>query len=158
MKYLKRYEQYDAFDNASGLSFWGDIGGGVLPICKKTKRILLPFRSIYVNEGNTYGVWGGKLDDDEHIEQTVKREFNEETGHDLVGELTPVFVFKTNGFEYYNFIGVVNEEFKPILNWETESYEWVTFDEMIEIEPKHFGLRSLLNDKKSIDVILNILK
>jgi 8-oxo-dGTP pyrophosphatase MutT (NUDIX family) len=146
-------ENYDSFDNASGLNFWGDIAGGVLPICVKTKRVLLPYRSIYVNEGNTYGLWGGKLDDDENIEETVRREFLEETRNDIDMDLIPAYVFKTEGFQYHNFIGIVDEEFEPRLNWETESYKWVSYDELMNIQPKHFGLEKLLNDTDSLIII-----
>lgn len=53
----------------------------------------------------------------------------------------------------YNFIGILDEEFNPILDWETKDYKWCSFDEMIKLEPKHFGLKLLLEDKKSLNLI-----
>jgi 8-oxo-dGTP pyrophosphatase MutT (NUDIX family) len=157
---MKNYKQflenlgsgaYASFANDSGENFWGNVGGGVLPICTETKRILLPFRSGYVNEPHCFGVWGGKIDEEygqteDDIMDVVKREFMEESGYDSEIKLIPAYIFKTsnNSFTYYNFIGLLDEEFDPELNWETESYKWVTFDEMIEIKPKHFGLVGLL--------------
>jgi 8-oxo-dGTP pyrophosphatase MutT (NUDIX family) len=144
---------YDTYNNDMNKNFWGNIGAGVLPISKETKKILLSYRSKFVNEPNTWGVWGGKLDDNENIESTVKREFIEETNYSKNIELISAYVFKTEGFEYHNFIGIVEEEFTPILNWETEDYLWVSFDELLNIEPKHFGLEKLLNDEYSINII-----
>ena len=49
MKYLKLFEEAE---------YWGKKGAGILPICKETKRLLVPFRSGYVLEPHTWGVWG----------------------------------------------------------------------------------------------------
>ncbi|NPV13062.1 MAG: NUDIX hydrolase [Ignavibacteria bacterium] len=127
---------------------------------KKTKRILLNYRSKYVNEPYTWGIYGGKLDSDEDIINTVKREFLEESGYDGQIDLIPAYVFRSvNGtFEYHNFIGVINDEFEPELDWESEGYKWVTFDELLSIKPKHFGLEELLADSQSIQTIKNIIK
>lgn len=151
---------YALFANTSGDKFWGDVGGGVLPICEKTKRILLNYRSKYVNEPHTWGIYGGKLDSDENIISTVKREFLEESGYDSQIDLIPVYVFKsTNGtFEYHNFIGIINDEFEPDMDWESEGFKWVTLDELMTIEPKHFGLEGLLNDQDSLEKIKSIVK
>jgi len=151
---------YASFDNKSGENFWGNIAGGVIPICTKTGRILLPYRSKYVNEPHTWGVWGGKIDEEDgqgesDIEDVVKREFMEEGGFDGNIELIPAFIFRTPNktFTYYNFIGLLDHEHQPELDWETESYRWVTFQEMMNINPKHFGLQGVLNDPKSIQII-----
>ena len=140
-----------SFTNDAGDSFWGNVGGGVLPICTETKRILLPYRSAYVNEPHTWGVWGGKIDEEygqseDDIMDVVKREFTEESGYDGHIELITAYIFETSNksFKYFNFIGLLSEEFEPELNWETESYKWVTFDELLKIKSKHFGLIGLL--------------
>jgi hypothetical protein len=52
----------------------------------------------------------------------------------------------------------INDEFEPELDWESEGYKWVTFDELMEIEPKHFGLEGLLADSQSLETIKNIVK
>ena len=173
-----RYEQGGGvFSNRSGENFWGNIGGGVLPVCTKTKRILVPLRSRYVNEPNQIGVWGGKADEEEGenelgIVNVVKREFREETGYNGEIELIPAYIYQTpsKSFTYYNFIGLVEEEFTPLLDWETKNAKWITLEELVKYEDfiiidfgygtnkyyKHFGLMSLLNDKNSMDLLTNI--
>jgi 8-oxo-dGTP pyrophosphatase MutT (NUDIX family) len=143
--------------------FWGNIGGGVLPICTTTNRILLPLRSDEVLEGGTWGVWGGKIDEEDDetesdIEDVVKREFEEESRYNGHIELIPSYVFKTsnNRFTYYNFIGLIDHEYVPQMNWETQDFRWVTLDELLEIEPKHYGLVELLkNDLETIKKYCN---
>lgn len=152
MRTLKTFEDFSMYDNDAGKPFWGNVGAGVLPI-SPSGRILVALRSQYINEPNTWGVWGGKLDNDEDIQKACKREFIEETNylHDI--KLIPAYVFKTEGFEYHNFIGIVEQEFEPTLDWETQNYKWCTFNELLELEPKHFGLENLLNDEKSLKLI-----
>ena len=154
---LRLLESYEIFTNTAGDDFWGDIGGGVLAISKSSGRILMALRSAYVNEPNTWGVVGGALDDpNEDMMETVKREFEEETGYRKQLKLFPAYVFKTptGSFEYHNFIGLVNEEFVPKKDWETELFQWMSFDEMMKLKPKHhFGLTGLLKDSKSLNII-----
>lgn len=155
MKHVKKFENYDAYDNDSGDTFWGNIGAGILCISKSTNRILVALRSKYVNEPLTYGVIGGKIDeeDGETIQQAALREFEEETGFNNHINLIPSHIFETpNGsFKYYNFIGLIQQEFQPELCWETESYKWVTFEELLSLQDKHFGLETLLkNDLNTI--------
>lgn len=163
MKHIKKYENfgsgnYASFDNSTGENFWGDIAGGVLPICKKTKRILLNLRSKYVNEPLTYNLFGGKLDGDENVIDAVKREFLEESGYEKNIELIPAFIFKSpGGFQYHNFIGIIDDEFEPDLNWESAGFKWVNFDELLSIKPKHPGLKLLLKDEKSLNIINQLI-
>lgn len=129
---------------------WGKVGAGILPYCKKTKRFLISLRSPYVLEPGTWGLWGGKLDDVDtnNIIFTAKREFKEETGYNGKIDVIPSYIYKETDFIYYNFIGIVKNEFKPHLNWESQNYKWVTLEELLEIEPKHFGLEKLINNEK----------
>lgn len=171
MKHFKTFNEmigsgnYASYHNKSGEKFWGNTGGGCLPLSRITGRILLAYRSMYVNEPHTFNLWGGKIDEEDgqsenEIEDVVKREFMEESGYDGNIELIPAYIFETpnKSFKYYNFIGLVDEEFEPTLDWETESFRWVTFDEMMSIKPKHFGLRGLLNDMKSLSIIKKYAK
>lgn len=157
MKYIKKFE---SFTHTNGKTFWGSIGAGIIPVCTETKRILLGFRSSEVMEPHTWGGFGGKLDIDEGIDENIKeaslRELQEET--EYVGDITLInaFVYKHGNFEYHNFFGIVPNEFEPILNWENEKYEWFTYDELIDLKNKHFGLVSLL--KESDKLLRKILK
>ena len=139
--------------------FWGSVGAGVLPICRSTGRALIAYRSGYVQEPNTWGVWGGKLDLEngdetvDDVEIAARREFREEANYSGQLQLIPSFVFRSRGgnFVYHNFVGIVNEEFEPELDWETEDYRWLTWDELTKLKRKHFGLDELLrNDSETI--------
>lgn len=146
MRKLLSETDYSLYTNTKGGKFWGNSGAGVLPICVNTGKILVPLRSKYVNEPRTYGIFGGKTDNDETPEHAAKRELVEEAGYHGNYKLIPAYVYKSsdNTFTYYNFIGLVEEEFKPILDWETEAAQWITFEELINLKPKHFGLESLI--------------
>ena len=159
MKNIKTYEsfnegEYDTFQNSNGKAFWGDYGAGVLTICTSTGRILVALRSEYVNEPRTWGIFGGMIDDKREQnkpELAAKREMREETGLDSDFKVIPAYVYKTDGFQYHNFIGLVDEEFKASLDWENEDSKWVTLAELKRLSPKHFGLEALI--KNSMDII-----
>lgn len=134
-----------------------NIGAGILPISLKTKRILIAFRSDYVDTPNTWSTWGGSIDIDEENEnepnKIALREFKEETGFNGQINLMPSYIHKTlnNFFTYYNFIGLLDDEFTPQLDWENDYYKWVTLTELLEIQNKHYGLNLLLkNDIETI--------
>ena len=143
-QYLTETEEPDVF--------WGSVGAGILPICRSTGRLLIAHRSRYVQEPNTWGIWGGKLDleEDEEtlddIETAAEREFYEEAGYDGDLELIPSFVYRAPGgnFEYHNFIGIIDEEFSPRLDWENKGFRWMTYEELLKLKNKHFGLELLL--------------
>jgi 8-oxo-dGTP pyrophosphatase MutT (NUDIX family) len=143
MRYLKIFESY-----------WGTIGAGIVPFCVNTKRFLIGLRSGYVMEPHTYGGFGGKLDIDEGVDETIeiaaKRELSEETGYYEEIELLKGYIFKDNNFEYHNFIGIVDEEFKPRLNWENDKAIWITYQELLELDRKHFGLERFLKESKDL--------
>lgn len=139
----------ESFTNTHGEKFWGNIAAGILPIAKDTGRILVNHRSEYVNEPNTWGVWGGALKQGESPRQGALTEFQEETEFNDDIQLIPSYVFKKerNGeivFEYHNFIGLLDSEFEPSLDWESQGYKWLTYSELLELPNKHFGLQTLL--------------
>lgn len=150
--------------------YWGTAGAGIIPVARDTGRFLISLRSRHVNEPNTWGTIGGKLDpiepqydeedwefeDDPELEDpedAALREFEEETCSRQQPDLVPLLVFRDDevGFMYYNFLGVVPHEFEPCVNWETERWRWLTFDELVDLEPKHFGLESVLGDSESAE-------
>jgi len=143
------------YDNESGGKFWGNSAAGILVYCKSTKRFLLDLRSEEVNEPNTIGIFGGKIESDDNEKSTAKREFIEETG--FVGDIDiyDAYIFYADGFVYYNFVGVIDHEFEPDLSWESKDYLWLNYEELLEIEPKHPGLKLLLDDNDSISIIKN---
>lgn len=130
--------------------YWGKAGAGVLPIAKDTGRVLVPLRSRYVNEPNTFGVWGGAVDPGESPKAAAKREFAEETGYRGTMKMVPAYTFKDGDFSYHNFIGLLDSEFEPRLDWENDDYKWLTFDELLKLRPKHFGLEGLIKNSKAL--------
>lgn len=138
------------FDNDSGERFWGNKGAGVLPFCSSTKRFLINHRSGYVNEPHTWGVWGGAIDSNEQPRQAVLRELREEAGYTGHIELIDAYIFRSSGggFTFYNFIGIVDEEFEPELDWESQGFEWIGYDDLLNKDNLHFGLESLLDNNR----------
>jgi hypothetical protein len=134
--------------------FWGKAGAGIMPLALSTGRILLPFRSRYVEQPHTWGgTWGGAIDSKEDPATAAKREFQEESNYYGNIKIIPLYVFEDSksNFKYYNFLGLVPDEFDPQLNWETEDADWFTLDNLPS--PIHFGLKGILNDPKSQKII-----
>ena len=173
------YDEDSTYTNDSGEYFFGNVGAGILPISSVTGRILLNYRSSSVNEPHTMGVWGGAVEEseDEKIKEAAKREFGEETGYNGPITLEKAYKYESDGggFTYYNFIGIVGNEFYPLLDWESDGYKWVTLDELLNwswkwdesdlkrfgvkgTSPIHFGLSSLLSDAKSLSIIKKYAK
>ena len=125
--------------------FWGSKAAGAIFLARDTGRILLPFRSGDVQEPHTWGVWGGAIDEGEDPAQAVEREIKEESGYRGRLQLVPLYVFRKGTFAYHNFLAIVDTEFTPRLNWETEAFKWVEFGDWPS--PLHFGLATLI--KKS---------
>lgn len=136
--------------------FWGKQGAGCIILAKNTKRILLPLRSNAVEQPNTWGTWGGAIDSNEDPQEAAKREVKEEAGYDGNVKMIPLSIFQKNTFKYYNFLAIVEDEFQPNLNWETQSYDWFDFENWPH--PLHFGLVWLLQrDSEKIKDIINTL-
>lgn len=132
--------------------FWGRAGAGCIILALETGRILLPKRSEFVEQPHTWGVWGGAIDPNEDPAEAAQREAHEEAGANI-HQMIPLYVFHDakSGFRYYNFLGLVDKEFTPNLNWETEGYSWVNFGDWPK--PLHFGLKALLSDSASAEKI-----
>jgi len=144
--------------NPSGEKFWGAAGAGILPICPKTGRFLLGKRSRAVNEPNTWGLFGGAMDKGEDPMQAARRELIEELGYRGPVKIHKAFVFTSpgGGFVYHNFLGVVEDEFVPKLDWENSRAEWLTMRQAEKIKGRwHFGFEALV--MKSRNAITKLL-
>ena len=143
-------------DSLNKTGFWGKAGAGAIIIARSTGRLLIPKRSPYVEQPNTWGVWGGAIDPNENPKEAARREIAEECGYTGKIELFPLYVFHaaTSDFKYFNFLGVVDDEFTPRLDWETSEAEW--FDLTRLPSPLHFGLKAVLNDTDSLNIIQKI--
>jgi 8-oxo-dGTP pyrophosphatase MutT (NUDIX family) len=133
--------------------FFGSQAGGVLIYCKTTNRVLLLLRSPFVLEPFTWSTVSGKVEGDEQIEETVRRETYEETGYQLK-TLHPSYVFVRPNFKFFNFISIVEQEFEPQLDWENIDYLWTSLDNLPE--NLHFGLVELLKHGKIEETVKQI--
>ena len=132
--------------------FWGKRGAGCLFQAIDTGRICIAHRSQYVEESGTWGTWGGAIDGSETPENAAKREVREEAGYSGKMKLLPMYIFKhPSGFTYYNFLALVETEFKPVLDWETQGYAWVEYGQWPN--PMHPGLKLLLADGASSELM-----
>lgn len=147
----------DDYDNESGhadalarTGYWGEMAAGMLFLAKDTGRIGIAKRSEHVLEPDTYGTMGGAGNPGESPEQVAIREgCKEEAGYEGKVEMIPLAVFEHHsGFKYFNFLGVVDKEFEPDLNWENSSFSWVdTLDNLPT--PLHPGMHFLLANSRN---------
>lgn len=102
-------------------------GAGALFYCPETENFLILLRSDDGDDGNCWCGLGGGRDDNEPLEMTVRRESFEEAGLpiDHPMELRRVgTIHHPDGFKFTNYLGLVNEEFLPVLNDEHKGYQW----------------------------------
>jgi 8-oxo-dGTP pyrophosphatase MutT (NUDIX family) len=128
--------------------FWGSRGAGVLALASDTGKWLVALRSRNVSSPHTWGVIGGKIDDeDSNPQDAAMREFMEETGYHGAMMMQPAYIYQANNFKYHNFVAlIVKDRWEPQLNWETEEFAWLTHEELLALNPKHFGLDALLKN------------
>lgn len=125
--------------------FWGKQAAGCIFMARDTGRFLIAHRSPYVQEPNTWGTWGGAIDSNEDPEQAVRREVQEEAGYHGPLLLKHLWTFKhPSGFQYHNYLAIVQNEFEPKLDWETQGYAWVEKGQWPQ--PLHPGLAGLLKN------------
>jgi 8-oxo-dGTP pyrophosphatase MutT (NUDIX family) len=126
---------------------WGRRAAGFLIFAKDTGRMLLTLRSGGVVEPHTWGLPGGRCEEEDTDERDCAiREFLEETHcpETVTGPSEPIYVFREPGFAYHNFIGYVEHEFKPVLDWENDDFGW--FAPGVLPSPLHFGTRQLFEE------------
>ena len=139
-------------DNVEG--FFGKIGAGCLFLGLSSGNVLIGKRSEEVMEPGTWGTWGGKVDDGENPVEALERELREECGFNKQADYIGVCVFREGEFEYHNYLVIVNQEFQPTLNDETDDFEWTSIDNLPQ--PLHFGLEDALNYYKlAVRKVLN---
>lgn len=136
--------------------FWGRAAAGAIVLARSTSRLLIAHRAEGTLQAGTWGTWGGAVDAGETPEQTVARELHEEAGYHGDLETHELMVFEHDtGFRYSNFLAVVDEEFAPVLNWETQACGWFDFGRWPS--PLHFGLEQLLEHEPSRETIQRLI-
>jgi len=143
-----------------------NVGGGIMPICTTTGNILLGRRSDRVSESGTWSIWGGRLDiptaneiNPINIKNKVIEVFEDMTKYNKFEDIIPSYVYETkeNNFKWFNFLGLVDEEFEPMNDWRVIEYKWMTMDEIRSLgrDALHFGLQLLFdNDSDTIRPLL----
>ena len=132
--------------------FWGRRGAGCIIMAQDTGRFCIAHRSSRVEQPGTWGTWGGAIDEGEDPAQAVRRELAEEAGYTGAMKLVPLYVFKhRTGFTYYNFLAIVEQEFRPKLDWETQGWDWVEYGAWPN--PLHPGLKAVLSDPHSVEAM-----
>lgn len=122
--------------------FWGREGAGALLVARGTGRVFLVLRSAKVRNPGTWGLPGGALEEGESPRQGAARELREEVGYGGRLDLRPGHVFTAPDFTYHNFVGLVGDEFEPVLNWESADAGWFDLDALPA--PLHFGVQEFL--------------
>jgi len=142
---------------AQDTGFWGRAAAGGLFLARDTGRLLFAHRSSQVFEPNTWGIWGGAIDQGEDPKEAARREAQEEAGITVrPDDIIPLYVFKhPSGFQYFNFLILVDREFEPRPSpehsWETQGYDWVEFGDWPT--PLHPGVSELLRNQQSLQTI-----
>lgn len=117
-------------------------------VARGTGRVLLTLRSSGVRNPGTWGLPGGAIEEGESPESGARREAVEEVGFSGHIELHPAYVFRADGFTYYNFVGIVGSEFEPTLDWENDAAEWFDIDALPS--PLHFGVQKLFQNSRDL--------
>lgn len=131
-----------------------DMGAGILPVSKKTGKILIQKRGRNIDYPNQWATFGGKGEDGESPEQTAKREFKEESGYSgKLSKFQKLDVQRKKKFVFHNFIALVDDDFKvSTINKKTDAghievqdAKWLSLDELESFSGRlHYGLKRLL--------------
>lgn len=121
------------------------VGVGVWFYSLSTQRYLYLMRNDS-RHPMTWGLPGGKANQNESLLETIERECTEELG--AMPEyirLVPLekFTSQDENFCYHTFFCTVGEEFKPVLNCEHLGYAWIGNN--VYPKPMHPGLWATVN-------------
>ena len=113
---------------------------GALIYCSSTNRYLFLLRSRG-RFPDTWGIVGGKIENNETIQEGLLREIREELGGEIIdAKIIPIeqYTSENSQFIYNTFLIKVEEEFIPVLNHEHKGYCWTPLDHYPK--PLHPGL------------------
>ncbi len=133
---------------------------GALFLSRSTNRYLFLLRDDDTYS-NTWGLVGGRVENNEQIIECLHREINEEIGSvENIIKIIPLDLYTSQDekFEYHTFACVVENEFIPKLNYEHKGYCWTTLDGIPKpIHPALYNsiqLDELKNKLKSLNEII----
>ena len=140
---------------------WGNKAAGILPYCKKTNQFLLFLRSNQIQDyPNTWATVGGKVDlsDTNKYKTAAYREMCEETKFCEDIELRLLYNFKDGTFSYRTYLGFVNEEFIPELNWENSDAKWITKTEVLNHGDLHPGFKEMIESPRVLELLEQVCR
>ena len=136
--------------------YWDNKAAGILLYCKKTNRFLLFLRSNQIQDyPNTWATVGGKVDpsDTNKYKTAAYREMCEETEFCENIKLRLLYIFKEGTFSYRTYLGYVDEEFEPVLNWENSDAKWIAKGELLNHENLHPGFAEMLENDDALAIL-----
>ena len=132
---------------------------GALIIAKDTGRVMLNLRSRFTSHSGTWSFCGGMVREDETIVDGLSRELDEELGP-LPGilQVLPLDIYHSadGNFQYYTMLIIVENEFIPTLNRESDGYCWSRVGKWPK--PLHTGAKKLLFNKSIKRNLINSVK
>lgn len=133
---------------------------GALFLSRSTQRYLFLLRDDDTYS-NTWGLVGGRVENNEQMIDCLHREIKEEIGNvDNIIKIIPLDLYTSQDekFEYHTYACVVENEFIPMLNYEHKGFCWTTLDGIPKpIHPALYNSIQLseLRDKlKSVNEII----
>jgi len=125
-------------------------GAGCIIYATNTNKFLLIQRSEYVPAPLAWALPGGTVEAGEDPSEAAKRETFEEVGYNLKDY--PLELIYTNEvhaprFKFYNYGCILENEFTPVLSWESVDCGWFDID---DFPPGlHSGLEQLLANEQA---------
>lgn len=135
------------------------LAAGAVFVAADTKRILLNLRSKEVSKAGNWGFFGGKIKDSEKILEGLSRELMEEIGFiPKYIKVYPVDIFRSDDdkFNYYSILIIVDKEFIPDLQYESDGYCWTKIGSWPK--PLHPGAKAVLCNNNFEKNILEVLE
>jgi 8-oxo-dGTP pyrophosphatase MutT (NUDIX family) len=115
-------------------------------------------RSTEEKWSGTWGLWGGRSNPKESPRDTLLRECQEETGMTEWKKIVPLhrYVSKDKKFIYDTFCLVVEKEFLPILDHESDGYCWLPLG--VQPKPLHHKSKQLVQNSSFMSKLVNMEK
>ena len=118
---------------------WGSEASGILFRCGD--KVLLMKRSSQVVDPGKWGIPGGAIPIDPKAgpmdpkESAIKESSEEMGGMPAYRDTGKRTVWKDDSFRYTTFVFAVDQEFKPVTNWEHDESGWFGMDELPDLHP-----------------------
>ena len=135
-------------------------GAGALFYARSTGRCLFVLRSTTCDAPRTWCSVGGGVESGESLHEAVLRECQEEIGVRPNCSLVLLKGHRIRNaagatvYTYYNYLGIVDEEFDCVLNDEHTAYRWAPLSEIPL--PLHPEFRKVLTDENVLPLLSSL--